>query len=80
MSYHLKKPIGLTIGKSRCWFIHHQDPALVEKSARNLNLLLFSDRQTGRALIRAKPGSESIQHPLGLAIHLGGVFYESEPA
>src|SRR4030088_2831311 len=43
-------------------------------------LLFVGHGQTGGALIWSKPGPEPIQHPLGLPIHLGGVFYESETA
>src|SRR5260221_6750778 len=80
VSYHLKKPIGLTIGKSRCWFINHQDRALVEMRARDLSVLLSGARQTARALVRSNPSAEPIQHPLGPPIHLRGVFYDSETA
>ena len=66
---NLEQPIRFTIRESRRRFIHHQDPALVEQRARDLDLLLFGNRKMGGALGGFESGTKPIQHLLGLAIH-----------
>ncbi len=73
---HLEQPIGFTIGKSRRRFIHHQDPTLVKQRARYLDLLLFGNRKMSGPLGGFESCTKPIQHLLGLAIHLGRIFYE----
>ena len=66
LSDDVEETVRFAVGQRRGRLVHDQDPALVEERARDLDLLLFSDRKVCRALARSEPCAQPIKHLLGV--------------